>query len=40
MKWYGIPAKDIKTEIWKELELYKQAGLVEEIPNDQFVYGL
>jgi ABC-type nitrate/sulfonate/bicarbonate transport system substrate-binding protein len=40
MKWYGIPAKDIKTEIWKELELYKQTGLVEEIPNDQFVYGL
>jgi ABC-type nitrate/sulfonate/bicarbonate transport system substrate-binding protein len=39
MRWYGIPAKELKTEIWKELELYKEAGLIEQVPDEKFVFG-
>jgi len=40
MRWYGIPARELKTEIWKELQLYKEAGLIEQIPDEKFVFGL
>lgn len=34
MRWYGIPVQDIKAQLKKEFELYKEIGFIKEIPDD------
>jgi ABC-type nitrate/sulfonate/bicarbonate transport system substrate-binding protein len=34
MKWVGIPIKDLKTQLKKEFELYKEIGMIDKIPDD------
>ncbi|MBM3511202.1 MAG: ABC transporter substrate-binding protein [Alphaproteobacteria bacterium] len=34
MKWVGIPIKDLKAQLKKEFELYKEIGMIDKIPDD------
>ncbi|MSP51256.1 MAG: ABC transporter substrate-binding protein [Alphaproteobacteria bacterium] len=34
MKWVGIPVKDLKAQLKKEFELYKDIGMIDKVPDD------
>ena len=34
MRWLGIPVKDVKEQLKKEFQLYKDVGMIDKIPDD------
>lgn len=39
-QWTSLSAAELQGDIFRELDLYKRAGMLDELPNKNFIYGV